>query len=349
MVFVRCFFILFFFSGCQIGHLIHVSYNHLAILNSSQSIDKILSSNSYTEEQKQKIRLTQEVKEFAYSKLQIKKTKNYSRFVELNRPYVVYNLNASEKWKFEPYLWSFPIIGKAPYIGFYSEALAKEKAEYFKKQNFDTSVRGVRAYSTLGKLTDPLLSSMLNYNDYDLVNTIIHELVHTHIFIKDNINFNERLAVFVANKGSELFYLDKEGPQSPTLKKVKKLNHDDQLFSNFITNEIESLKKWYADFDHSKNLPPDEKEKIRQERLELISKNFEKKLKPLLTTNSYQIFFNKKLNNADLIDFNTYMKNLDVFEQVYRKLGSNLSLFLEKCETLKDSDNPEEQLAHLAD
>ena len=33
--------------------------------------------------------------------------------------------------------------------------------------------------------------------------------------IKDNIDFNERLAVFVANKGTEQFYLEKEGANAP--------------------------------------------------------------------------------------------------------------------------------------
>lgn len=314
------------------------------MLNSARPIDEVLKEGSLTDEQKRKILLTQEVKNFAYDKLGIKKSKNYSEYVDLGRRFVVYNVNASEKWKFEPYHWNFPIIGKAPYKGFFSEDKALAEAASMQKKNYDTSVGGVSAYSTLGNLTDPLLSSMLNYSDYQLANTIIHELVHTHIFIKDNINFNERLAVFVANKGTEMFYLQKEGPESATLKKVRAENSDDELFSSFISAEITALKKWYADFDHSKNLPPEEKEKLREERLHQIALNFETQLKPKLKTRSYTGFFSKKFNNADLIGFNTYMKNLDDFEKVYQLTGSNIPAFLTKCEELKKVDDAEAEL-----
>jgi len=272
------------------------------------------------------------------------KTKNYSKYVDLKRPYVTYTVTASQKWKFEPYLWNFPIIGKSPYKGFYKEELAKEEAEELKKADLDVSVRGVSAYSTLGWLTDPLLSSMLKYSDQQLVNTIIHELVHTTLFIKDNINFNERLAVFVANKGTELFYMDKEGPNSETLKMIKDENHDDVLFSEFITQELEQLKKWYEEFDHSKYLPADDQEKLRQDRLELIADNFNKKLKPKLKTDYYAKIFKKKYNNADLSLHDTYMKNLDVFQAVYIKYGSNIPAFLKKCAELEDVTDPEKEL-----
>lgn len=339
---------LFFFSSCQIGHLLHVSYNHLSILNSTESLDDILKSNRFTEEQKQKIRLTQDVKKFAYEKLKLKESKNYSRFVDLKRPYVVYNVTASERWKFEPYTWSFPIIGKAPYKGFYNEEKADEEARELSKKGYDTNVGGISAYSTLGYLTDPLLSSMLNYSEYGLANTIIHELVHTTLFIKNNINFNERLAVFVANKGTEMFYHEKEGAESQTLKKVQNENEDDEKFSKFITKEIDDLKKWYTDFDHTKNLPADEKENLRMERLQLIAKHFETELKPQLKSRSYTRLFGKKINNADLIGYNTYMKNLDNFEIVYKKTGSNIPDFLKKCEELNNVDDAEKEIERWA-
>jgi predicted aminopeptidase len=345
---VRLFGLLWILSSCQASHLLHVSYNHLSLLSSREPIEKVLQSPKLTEEQKKKIKLTQEVKKFAYQKLKLKESANYSHFVDLGRRHVVYNLTASERWKFEPYLWSFPIIGKAPYKGFYNEEMAKHEVSELEKKGFDAHVGGVSAYSTLGYLNDPLLSSMLYYSDYNLANTIIHELVHTHLFIKNNINFNERLAVFVANKGTEMYYLEKEGPNSPTLKKVKIENEDDALFSKFITNEIEELKKWYSEFDHSKSLPPDEKEMLRSERLGMIAKNFNTKLKPLLKSRSYDRVFDRKLNNAYLINFNTYMKNHDDFESVYAKNGANIPQFLKKCEELLNFEDAESEFKKWA-
>lgn len=348
MVLIRLLLLSLLLSGCQLSYLLHISYNHIAMLNSKIPIDEVLKSDSVTREQKRKIELSQEVRIYAFEKLKLKKTKNYSQYVDLKRPYVTYTVTASKKWKLEPHLWNFPIIGKAPYKGFYNEGLAKEEANELKIQDLDVSIRGVSAYSTLGKLTDPLLSSMLNYSDHHLANTIFHELVHTTLFIKDNIDFNERLAVFIANKGTELFYLDKEGPKSKTLKLIQDESYDDQLFSKFITDELAQLKKWYEEFDHSKNLPADDKEKLRQERIELVATHFDQVLKLKLKTRSYSRIFNKKFNNADLSVYNTYMKSLDMFEAVYKKHGSSIEIFLKKCEELKNVDNPEKELEKWA-
>jgi predicted aminopeptidase len=218
-----------------------------------------------------------------------------------------------------------------------------------KKKDYDVYVRGVSAFSTLGKLNDPLLSSMLSYSDYDLVNTIIHELVHTTLFIKDNIDFNERLAVFVANKGTEIFYLEKEGPESKTLLQTKSENEDDAAFSQFITKELEQLKKWYEDFDHTQKLTSGEKEELRQKRFELIKQNFKDQLAQKLKTKSYNNFPTRVMNNATLGNYNTYMKDLSVFENVYAKNGSNISAFLKKCQELNNVDDPEAELKKWAE
>ncbi len=318
------------------------------MLNSKQPLEKVLNSDKINEEQKQKIRLVQEARLFAFNKLKLAPSESYSEYVALNRPYVTYAVTASYKWKFETYLWNFPIIGKAPYKGFYNETLANEEVSNMKKEDFDVSLRGVSAYSTLGKLNDPLLSSMLHYSSHNLVNTIIHELTHATLFIKDNIDFNERLAVFVANKGTELFYLEKEGTQSKTLEKIKNENVDDALFSKFITDEVHELSQWYANSAPSRSLPTEEREMLRQERLALIKIHFEKNIKPKLKTNTYDRLFNKKFNNADLSVYITYMKSLDVFEIVYKQAGSNISDFLNKCKLLNDVSDPEAELLKWA-
>lgn len=345
LIFILC---LSLFSGCQIGYLIQTSYDHLSMLATRVPVNEALKSDKLNETQKKKIELSQEVRTFAFEELKLYKSENYTQFVQLDRPFITYAVMASYKWKFEPYLWTFPFIGKAPYKGYYNEKSAKEEAEYLKKKDFDVYVRGVPAYSTLGKLTDPLLSSMLAYKEHDLVNTIIHELVHTTLFIKDNIDFNERLAVFVANKGTELFYLKKEGPQSKTLTLIQAENEDDRLFSEFISKELDELKKWYETFDAPKTASMDEKEKIRQERLNLIKNHFTENLTPLLKTTSYVKFKDGEMNNARLGTYHTYMKDLSDFEKVYVKTGSNIEAFLTKCKELNSSDDPEAELKKWA-
>ncbi len=318
------------------------------MLSSRVPVAKALESEKLNEDQKRKIRLSQEVRQFAFDILKLSYSDNYTHFVQLDRNYITYTVLAAYKWKFEPYLWNFPFIGLAPYKGFYNEASAKKEADLMKEKDFDTYVRGVSAYSTLGKLNDPLLSSMLRYKDHDLVNTIIHELVHTTLFIKDNIDFNERLAVFVAGKGTEMFYLNRDGLGSSTLKQIQDENEDDRLFSEFITAELNDLKKWYENFKPSVSLSSDDKERIRQERFEILRQSFVLRLKPKLKTTSYSSFLEGPINNARLSGLQTYVKDLQDFEIVYKKSGSQIHLFLEKCKQLNQVENPELELKKWA-
>ncbi len=316
------------------------------MMSSRVPLEKALQSNSLTSGQKNKIEISILAREFAFKNLGMKKSANYTHFVQLDRPYLTYAVMASYKWKLEPYLWNFPVIGKAPYKSYYNKARADQEAAEMKQRDFDVYVRGVPAYSTLGNLNDPLVSSMLSYKEHDLVNTMIHELTHTTLFIKDNIDFNERLAVFVAAKGTELFYLQQEGPNSKTLQMIKDENEDDQKFSQFITQELEELKTWYNQFDAAKIVSADDKEKVRQERFNLIRNHFRQLLQPNLKSKSYARFVDGEMNNASLGNYQTYMKNLDEFEKVYQKSGGQIPAFLDKCKQLNNVDDPEKQL-HL--
>lgn len=307
------------------------------------SITEAFQRPDLTTEQKNKILLSQKARLFAFEKLKLLKTENYNSFIDLKRPYVTWVVHAAEKWQMKNYEWKYPIVGAMPYKGFFNETDAKIESDLMLKNGFDTYVRGVSAYSTLGWFTDSLLSSMLRYKDHDLVNTIIHEITHTTIYIKNNSDFNERLAVFIGNKGSELFYKELEGENSPTLKLIAEENADDQLFSEFITKELTDLQKWYVENPDStaKN------EAARAVRLNQIHTNFEKNLAPFLKTKSYNKFTKEPMNNARMGLYKTYMKNLNDFSDAYKRHGSDLLKFIEAVKQLQDSKDPEQDLKKI--
>ncbi len=309
------------------------------LLSSGVPVEKALKDPKIKEETKSKLLLAQEAREFAEKELHLKNTKNYTSYVELDRPYVTYVVSAAERWELKGYQWSYPFMGKMPYKGFFDEADAQELATEMQKEGYDSYMRGVSAYSTLGWFNDPLLSSMMSYDDYDLVDTIIHETVHATLYIKNAADFNERFASFLGQKGAELFYLKKEGPQSSTLKQVKLRNADMELFSKFISKELRDLELWYQ------KLPLDQrKEDIRQSRINEIQKNFVATLAPQMKTDQFKRFPDLKLNNARLVLYKTYMKDLADFEQLYQKLEGRYDLFLEKCKSLESSQDPEADL-----
>jgi len=327
-------------TGCQISYYVKSAYNQMSMLNQRVPFEKALQDPTLSETDKQKIRLAKEAHDFAETDLHLHHGKSYTTFVKLDRPYVTYVVSASPKWELKHFLWSYPFVGSLPYKGYFNEADAKDEAEGLKQKDYDTYLRGVSAYSTLGYFDDPLLSSMLGYSDEDLVNTVIHETVHATLYIKSSADFNERLAVFLGGKGTEMFYLKKEGADSPTLKKIKDENEDDKLFSDFISAEIKSLEEWYK-----KQTVHDES--ARQARFKEIQADFTKELLPKLKTENHKNFAKVSLNNARLLVYKTYMQDLSDFQVLYDQVGHDFTKFIDTCRTLEKSKHPEEDLKAL--
>ena len=335
-----------FLSSCQIGYYFSSGVNQWKMANTREPIDEaLIKKHTFTEDQKNKILLSQKARIFAFEKLKLKETKNYSTYIDLGRPYVTWVVQAAEKWEMKNFEWSYPIVGKMPYKGYFNETDALEEARLMSEKGYDTYVRGVAAYSTLGWFQDSLLSSMLRYKEHDLVNTIIHEIVHTTIYVKNNADFNEKLAVFIGAKGSEIFYRELEGENSKTLKLIQNENADDVLFAQFVSTEIASIDTWYL--NHRKDVYTASDEQERESRLSLIIDNFSQKLKPQLKTNAYFKFEKEKMNNARLGLYKTYMENLDDFEFLYKKLDRDLLKFIDVVKTLEKSEDPEADLKRL--
>lgn len=329
-----------FFSSCQLGYYMKSAGNQFSMMANRVPVEEALEKSPLTDTQKNKLRLSQQAREFAFNELHLKQTKNYDSYIDLKRPYVTWVVNAAYKWEMKNYEWSYPVIGDMPYKGFFSEKEALDEAADLEKEGLDTNVRGVSAYSTLGWFKDSVLSSMLRYKDHDLVNTVIHEIVHTTVYIKNSADFNERLAVFIGGKGTEMFYKKLEGPDSATVKLIKLENEDDKLFSDFISVQIKNLEAWYKSNS-------EQNEKIRQEQFEKIKTAFKNEVSAKIKAGSYQKFTEQKINNATLGLLRTYLEDLSDFEILYSKCNENMDLFIEKIKTLEKSKDPVEDLKKL--
>ena len=324
--------------GCSLTYLAKASYHQIKVLKRRVPIHKVLQDPQVQEGTKEKLRLVEEVKGFAENVLKLKRSDNYSSFVQLDGPYVTYLLRVSSARQLSSYQWTFPFVGKFPYKGYFSREEAEKAAKKFPESEYDTYVRGVTAYSTLGWFDDPVFSSMLGYSHPDLVATIIHEMVHATLFIKGHAGFNERLATFVGHVGTELFYKQKEGENSPTVQMIKDKNRDNLLFSRFISEELKRLKEWYR---KNEGLVTRES---KAKRLRDIQDRFKKDLQPNLKSLEYDYFLKLKLNNARLLSYETYISDLSAFEKLYVKLDEDFFKMMTYLKNLETSGNPEKAL-----
>lgn len=321
-------------TGCQLPYYLRNAYGQAEILWAREDIQRALLREELSSEDKEKIRLVQDVRKFAKEKFNLNTDKNYGSFVQLDRPFVTYVVNAAEPWALKTYEWDYLIVGRMPYKGFFQEELAKKEKMQLEKKGLDVYLRGVTAYSTLGWFRDPILSSMLRGKPHDLVNLIIHESVHATLYIKNSADFNEQLATFIGNKGTEIYYLEKEGPSSKTVQLIQDENHDDQVFSDFISAEIDALKKWYSLYQGPKE------NSVKAQRLKEIQVRFSKNIQPQLKTSNYLRFAEIELNNARLSLYKTYMNDHSQFEALYEKVGRDMQEFLRQVQKLEDSKDP---------
>jgi predicted aminopeptidase len=304
----------------------------MALMNQRKPIDKVLADPAADPEVKRKLKLVGQALEFGEQSLGMTKNKNYRTYVDIHRPYVTWIVQASPPYELKAHTWWFPIVGSLPYKGFFTEQEARDEAKKMDPAEFDTYVRGASAFSTLGWFRDPVLSSMLRYQDPDLIETILHESTHATVFVSDHGEFNERMANFFGAKGAELFYEARQDLN--TARAIRDENEDHLLFSKWMGKEIEDLKAFYQSHKTAE---------AKSARLAQFATDFVTQLKPTLRTDRFDDFAKIKLNNAILLNYTTYDQDLSDFAALLKKTGS-VAASLAYLKTLVESRDPEGEL-----
>ena len=164
-------------------------------------IDEVLDSESTSPELAARLRLVQEVRQFAVDELGLPDNDSYRTYADIEREYVVWNVFAAPEFSMRAKTWCFPIAGCVSYRGYFDRADAEREAQRLSRKGYDVAVGGVAAYSTLGKLKDPVLSSMMKWDDIELAGVLLHELAHQVLYVKGDSAFNESFATAVEEFG----------------------------------------------------------------------------------------------------------------------------------------------------
>ncbi len=150
---------------------------------------------------KERLERARAIRAFASAELALPDNGSYTRYADLGRPFVVWNVVATPALSLVAHEWCFPVAGCVSYRGYFREDDARVEAARLAAQGYDVHVGGVPAYSTLGWFDDPLLSSFIRYPDVELARLIFHELAHQVVYVKDDSTFNESFATAVEEAG----------------------------------------------------------------------------------------------------------------------------------------------------
>ena len=279
-----------------------------------------------------RLRLARQARQFASQHLGLPDNRSYTGYVELHRPYVVWNVFATLRFSVEALPQCFPVAGCVAYRGWFKEAAAKADAARLKARGDDVWIGGVPAYSTLGWFADPILSSMLSWDDDELDSTIFHELAHQLIYVKDDTAFNESFATFVQNQGLREWRESRGLPPQDDHAQAM-----DDGFTQLVLDLRERLKTLYASGEDETAMAAG-----KQREIEAFRKRYlQWRDHDWPNDHSYDAWVAAPINNARLLPFGLYDQWTPAFAMLFQRAGRMWPAFY--SEVRKLAEMPEQE------
>ena len=306
-------------SACSPFYVLRAAYEEGKILWRREPITQFLEKAEVNQDTQEKLKLVLAVREYARDVLKMNVGGSYASYSYVDRPDLTYILTAAPKTELKPYTWWFLIVGRVPYKGYFSKADADGAAADLQSDGYDTNIRPSAAFSTLGWFDDPLLSHLLRYDKVTLSEVVFHELFHNTLYVKGAGAFNESVANFVGGRAAIDFFRDRFGVNSVEHQRAIQAWQEELEFSDFIEKLGESLSEIYG-----KEIPLEEKLRLREEIFERGKKEWEERI-AARPAHRFRGFAKQPLNNAVMIHYLLYLKNLRLFEELYESRGRNLA------------------------
>jgi predicted aminopeptidase len=214
-----------------------------------------------------------------------------------------------------------------PYRGYSSRESAEKAEADLAQEGYDTYLRPTSAFSTLGWFSDPLLSTLLRYDDVELVETVLHELSHNHLWVPSRVNFNESYATFVGRVGAIRFFCGPgERPSVPEKCEMARTRWDQyRAFSTFLDRFVEELTAIYDRTDLTTAEKVAERETLR----ESTAAEYTQRTSEAENLGMILRFLDAPLNNAILMSRIRYYHRLEGFQALLDQHQGDLSAAIE--------------------
>ncbi len=310
--------------GLDLGYILPAVFGQLNIYTNLVPLTDAAEDPDLSEPQRMKIELVLAARAFARDTIGLYVENNYTDFYNSHGAVVAYNLSAAHADRLEPLTWTFPIAGTLPHLGYFDLTEAKVRAQILRDQGFDVYVYELDAYSLGADLPDPLFSTMLERDEVNLVDTVIHELLHATIGRENraaiDAEFNETLATFVGRRGAIEFFQTSMPDRADLVDTAMQRFEDADRFGRFMAELRAELETFYA----STSLSREEKLDGRTAVFEAAIERFLDEVHPLLNVpTDYDWVTNLPVNNAYVLLQNRYNANLNVIEDVFNAVGGS--------------------------
>lgn len=321
-------------GGCStLDYYAHLGQGQWRLLQAREPIERLLAAPSTDPELTRRLRLSQTARDFASAHLHLPDNRSYRLYADLHRPFVVWNVFATPEFSLDPELHCFPIAGCVAYRGYYQQGRARGAAALLRQQGLDTYIGGVEAYSTLGWFDDPLLSTMLRWNDERLVAVIFHELAHQQYYLAGDTAFNESFATFVEREGLRQWHAAR-GETPPASDDRQR-----QQFVELVLASRERLRQLYAS-----GLPEQDMRKAKQAEFARLRHDYRAlRQREWGGQGRFDAWIDSPLNNAKLLPFGLYDQWVPAFAALFAHEGRNWPAFYQAVAALGRLSQTERQ------
>lgn len=306
-------------AGCStLGYYAHLAAGEASVLRARRPITEVIADPQTSPALRERLQLALRARAFASDALKLPRNKSYTTYADIHRPFVMWNVFATPALSLQPVEHCFLIAGCVAYQGFYHKDRAETLADRLSKQGDDVWIGGVPAYSTLGHFADPLLSTMDDWSDDEMVGTIFHELAHQKYYVKNDTAFNESFATFVQREGLGQWHADNHlPPPDPAIANRQK------QFTELVLATRKKLEALYTS-----DMPNAEKLRHKQQMFAHMREQYEQLRDTAWHGNhDYDHWFDTSLNNAKLLPFGLYDRGVPAFAALFKRCDGDWTRF----------------------
>jgi predicted aminopeptidase len=315
-------------GGC---YLLESAQGQLTLMSKREPIPRVLQRTSTPPALRSQLEAVSSIRDFASRELQLPDNGSYRSYADVGRPYVVWNVVAAPEFSVDAKEWCYPIVGCVAYRGYFVERRARAFGANLQDEGLDVSVEGVAAYSTLGHFNDPILNTMVGWNDIELAAIIFHELTHQMIYIPNDASFNEALAVTVEEAGLRRWLLA-QGRDAELAQHLVQQEHYQRVVDLLIRTRTELRDLYASGVDSSA---------MRERKRAVLAGMHDSyaRLKAQWGGRApFDSWFAGEINNAHLASVATYFDCVPGFQRELEAVGGNLAAFYRRVRQLAKLD-----------
>ncbi len=308
-------------ASCSPLYVLRAGWAEARILTARRPIEDVIVDPDTDERTRGKLTFARLARAFAAEELGLDVGDSYATYVRLDRDTLAMVLSAAEKDRLTAKTWWFPVVGRVPYRGFFDPADALEEQRKLEEEGYDTYLRPTSAFSTLGWFADPLMSTALRQDEIGVVQTLLHELSHAHLWVAGSVGFNESFATFVGDAGAAAFFCADAGElETVRCARAKRRWSDAMKFSVFLDDLVAELERVYDDAALTRQERLSARERVFADALA----RFATEVRPTFEARTYAGFAQTLLNNATLLARMRYYRRLPDFQALLDDHGGDL-------------------------